>query len=83
MSTVERVKAKTRPRKQRRIHAEIKRLREALGLKQHDLAKKSGVDKTAVSHWETGKSSPRGWRLPIVAAALGVTVDALLSEVRR
>ena len=48
-------------------------------MSQEDLATAVGVDKTAVSHWETGHSRPDMSRLPAVARALGVSVDALLS----
>ena len=47
---------------------------------QSDLAEQCGVDKSAVSHWELGKSSPTGSRLPLVAEALGVTVPDLFAE---
>jgi transcriptional regulator with XRE-family HTH domain len=63
--------------KRRPIHARIAALRAEKGLSQRDLAKIVGVDETAVSHWETGSSAPNGRRLPIVAQALGVTIDEL------
>lgn len=37
------------------------------------------MDKSMISHWENGNSSPRQQSLPAVAAALGVTVDDLLA----
>ncbi len=37
-----------------------------------------GVDKTAISHWETGHARPCMGRLPAIAAALGVSVDVLI-----
>ena len=36
----------------------IKELRHAAGLTQAELAKKMNVDQSAVSLWETGKTSP-------------------------
>ena len=62
------------------IHARILELRKEAGLSQAALAEKCGVDKTAVLHWEKGRSSPTGRRLPIVADALGVSIDDLFRE---
>jgi transcriptional regulator with XRE-family HTH domain len=69
-------------KKPRAIHARILALRTEAGLSQEDLAAKVGVDKTAVSHWENGVSSPKGARLPAVASALGVTIDELFHEAK-
>lgn len=60
------------------IHGRILELREKKGLTQEELAEAIGVDKTAVSHWENGIARPDMSRLPAVAAALGVSVDALI-----
>ncbi len=67
-------------KKRRAIHDRIATLRKEAKLTQEDLAKKCGVDETAVSHWENGHSAPTGSRLPAVAAALGVTIDELFRE---
>jgi len=67
-------------KKLRGIHARIAQLRNEAGLSQRALALKCGVDETAVSHWENGMSAPKGSRLPVVADALGVTIDALFQE---
>ncbi|MGN6108811.1 MAG: helix-turn-helix domain-containing protein [Kofleriaceae bacterium] len=61
----------------RTIHSNIARLRAKAGLSQRELADLCDVDETAVSHWENGVSSPRSKRLPVVAQALGVTIDDL------
>jgi len=66
--------------KVRAIHARIAELRLKASLSQSELAKRCGVDETAVSHWENGVSSPKGSRLPVVAEALGVTIDELFGE---
>jgi transcriptional regulator with XRE-family HTH domain len=63
----------------RAIHGNIQRLRTSLGLTQAQLGDRVDADKTVVSHWERGESAPAIERLPAVAAALGVTVDALLA----
>jgi transcriptional regulator with XRE-family HTH domain len=67
-------------KKLRPIHRNIAALREALGLSQSALAAKLRVDETAVSHWEHGRSAPRGSRLERVASALGVTVPDLFRD---
>jgi transcriptional regulator with XRE-family HTH domain len=59
------------------IHTAIKKLREERGMAQFELADKCKVHKTAVSQWERGHCQPRGGTLPLVAAALGVTIDEL------
>lgn len=64
----------------RAVHANIKRLREALDLTQAELGARVGRDKTVVSHWEMGKSAPALEILPAVAKALDVTVDELLAH---
>jgi len=51
-----------------------------LKLTQLQLAVLCDVDKTAVSHWENGLTSPTNERIPIVALALRLTVDELYAE---
>lgn len=67
-------------KRRRPIHANIARLRKNKKLSQSELAVLVEVDETAVSHWERGRSAPKGARLPLVADALGVTLDELLRE---
>lgn len=55
----------------------LKELRDGLEMSQDELAEACGVDKTSVSHWELGISSPRPARMSAVAVALGVSVDEL------
>ncbi|MFS8201970.1 helix-turn-helix transcriptional regulator [Streptomyces sp. CWNU-52B] len=68
-----------------RIGANIRHLREERGWSQARLAREvcqaarvtgEPVGRQEISRWETGKRTPREW-LPFIAAALGVTVDAL------
>lgn len=61
------------------LHRRLKELRERKGLTQGELAKACGVDKTAISHWENGMSSPRASRMASVARALGVNVVELFA----
>lgn len=54
--------------------------RKNTGLTQKEVADQIGVDQTAVSFWENGKTLPRASLLPKIAALYGVTVDELLSD---
>lgn len=58
----------------------IKALREQAGLTQSELADKANVDQSAVSRWENGDTRPRRRQIPILAQALGVSVEVLLAE---
>jgi len=64
----------------RPIHVNIKRYRIARGMTQAALSAACGATKSCVSQWESGLISPTGKRLPLVAAALGVTVADLFAE---
>ena len=54
--------------------AVIKRLREAKGLTQNELAEKIGVSSKAVSKWETAKGLPDISLIEPISIALGVSV---------
>lgn len=56
----------------------IKTLREQAGMTQAELAERANVDQSAVSRWEIGNTKPRLRQIPIIAKALGVTVEELL-----
>lgn len=59
--------------------AVIKRLREAKGLTQSELAEKIGVSSKAVSKWETGKGLPDISLIEPLCNALSVSVMELMS----
>lgn len=59
--------------------ATIKRLREAKGLTQLQLAEEIGVSSKAVSKWETAKGLPDITLIEPLAKALGVSVAELMS----
>ncbi|MFM4981466.1 LexA family protein [Aeromonas caviae] len=61
------------------INDRISARRRALSLSQVALAKKIGVTGVAVGKWESGLNQPKGRYLNDLAAALGVTVDWLLT----
>jgi len=54
--------------------------REALKMKQEDVATVLGVDRTTVSKWETGINLPRSDLLPKIATLYDCTVDELLAD---
>ena len=54
--------------------------REKAGMTQTEAAKALGVNQSAVSFWESGKTQPRSAQLPKIAKLYGVTVDDLLRE---
>lgn len=59
--------------------AAIKRLREAKGMTQTQLAEKLCVSDKAVSRWETGKGFPDITLIEPIAKALGISVIELFS----
>lgn len=54
--------------------------RKRAGLSQEALAAKLCLSRQSVSKWETGESKPEMAKLAALSAALGVSVDWLLSE---
>ena len=54
--------------------------RKNAGLTQKEVADQIGVDQTAVSFWENGKTLPRASLLSKIAMIYGVTVDELLTD---
>lgn len=54
--------------------------REKVGLTQKEVAENLGVDQSAVSFWETGKTVPRVPMLKKLAALYGCTTDELLDD---
>ena len=58
----------------------IKKLREAAGLSQMALSEIISVPQSTIASWETGRALPRADKLPLIAKALGCTIDDLLNE---
>ena len=67
---------------QARIGRFIAERRKALGLTQRQLAERLAVSDKAVSKWETGRGLPDVLLMPPLCAALGITVNDLLSGER-
>jgi transcriptional regulator with XRE-family HTH domain len=61
------------------IGQHLAHLREAAGLTQQQLAEATGVHQSNIAFWERSPKPPRGEVLPLLAQALGVSVDALLN----
>lgn len=57
----------------------IKRRREALNLRQMDVAEALGVDRSTVASWETGRASPEARLILPLAQLLKVPADDLLA----
>ena len=59
------------------IGSRIRTLRRARGLTQDTLALSTGVSRSAVAQWETGRAGQMGGKLRRIAEALGVSVSML------
>ena len=60
--------------------ANIKILREKVGITQMKLAEDIGVTQACVAMWETGKAFPNSDKLPKLAEVLGCTIDELYGK---
>ena len=58
----------------------LKKARELRGLGQPDVAKRSGIQASAISHFETGNRKPSFDNLRRLAQALDVTTDFLMGR---
>jgi transcriptional regulator with XRE-family HTH domain len=58
----------------------MKRRREALNLRQMDVAEALGVERSTVASWETGRASPEARLILPLAQLLKVPADDLLAE---
>ena len=59
---------------------EIKKLREAAGFRQYELAALMGVKQASVSAWESGTAMPSAANLVKLADILQCSVDAILGR---
>ncbi len=55
----------------------IARLRQEAGLRQVDLARAMGVDRSTIAKWESGLSAPKSVVLPRLADALKCNIEKL------
>ena len=61
---------------------QLRDLREQAGLSQEELASKAQVSRASIQNWEGNRTSPRRAESRRLAAALGVSVDALKARAR-
>ncbi|MFN7544623.1 MAG: helix-turn-helix domain-containing protein [Acidobacteriota bacterium] len=59
----------------------LRHARQMRALSQSDLAEKTGLQPSAVSHFETGRRAPSFDNLKVLSDALQVTTDYLLGRV--
>lgn len=57
----------------------LRRAREAAGLTQVELAERLGIKQNQISQWEADNTGPKRDRLPTLAAAVGASIEWLLS----
>lgn len=55
----------------------LRDLREQAGLSQEELAAKAQVSRASIQNWEAARTAPRRAESRRLAAALGISVDAL------
>lgn len=65
-----------------RLASNLKDLREARGLTQQELSERSGVPRPTLAHLESGQGNPTLSVLIKVAAALGIGIEALVSQAK-
>lgn len=63
-----------REREAKLVGANLRAIREARGMSQTDLYKKSGIAQNQISRWETGKQLPELLSLRALARAIGCEV---------
>lgn len=59
------------------LGAALRSMREQAGLSQEELAAKAQVSRASIQNWEGNRTAPRRAESRRLAAALGVSVDAL------
>lgn len=62
------------------FRTQLRILREKAGLSQAALAKKLGINQSAVAAWEAGRNKPENAKLEAVASIFGVSTDYLLGR---
>ena len=60
------------------VDQRLARLRRTAGLTQQQLSDKTGISRRMIAHYETQAATPPAQALPLLAKALGVTVDEIL-----
>jgi len=65
------------------VDQRLARLRRTAGLTQQQLADKTGISRRMIAHYETQATAPPAQALPLLAKALGVSVDEILGTTGR
>jgi transcriptional regulator with XRE-family HTH domain len=63
-----------------KLYEKLKDLREQKNMTQMDLAEATGIPKRSIQYYESGKGYPRRKQYPILANALGVDTNYLMTE---
>jgi transcriptional regulator with XRE-family HTH domain len=58
--------------------AQLHSVREAARMSQQELADRAGISIDSIQNWEQDRNHPRMTFLPVLAAALGVSLDVLV-----
>lgn len=74
--------AKRRPRWVPIFHANFPRLVKEAGITYTAIGEQVGVQSNSVSHWANARNYPDQSRLPLIAKALGVPMQALIGDMR-
>ena len=64
------------------VGTRLRTAREQKGLSQSELAAKTGLQPSAISHFETGRRAPSFENLRVLADALSVSTDSLIGRER-
>lgn len=62
------------------LHENLKRLRKACGFRQEEVAKVLGIDRSAYSYYESGKTEPSVKNLIRISRMFKVDVDVLVGN---
>lgn len=65
----------------RRLAANVRRLREELGLKQGELAERSGLNRATINRVENGHTIPEWDFICAIADGLGCSLEELRREI--
>lgn len=63
------------------MKTQIKAFRKKRGYSQEELSKLTGIPRQSISDYETGKHSPNGTKLELIATALEIPFFALFLDV--
>lgn len=61
----------------------LRKARQKANLSQSELARRTGICRTVINRYESGRSTPEIVNLGLIADGLGVTTDELLGREQR